>query len=70
MKDRSEKNNLFKYESILPEGDEIPLNTEHFETPTQQSFNLIFVVMNLPWNCDHFLLLLTTYLFMYLTLHS
>lgn len=61
MKDRSEKNNLFTHKSIFPEGEEIPLNTEHFETPTQQCFSLIFVLMKLPWNYDHFLLSLASY---------
>lgn len=38
MEDRK---NLVKHEIISSEGEEIPQNSEHFETPTPQCFNII-----------------------------
>lgn len=45
MEDRKK---LVKHEIISSEGEEIPLNSEHFETPPQQYFNIIFVLMKFP----------------------
>lgn len=65
-----QKNHLAKHHSILPEGEEVSLNTEHFGTPTQQYLNLLFVLMKLPWNYVHFCHWQLIFLCMYLTLIS
>lgn len=67
MEDRK---NLVKHEIISSEGEEIPLNSEHFEIPTQQCFNVIFVLMKFPDSYVHFLPSWTNHLSVYITLHS